>query len=202
MANETIVFSEDALCCELGSAVLGQLGCPERVLPPAGGAARFKDNISRMNNVANNGFTVLMLADADQAACAPLQLASWTPRGVHANLLLRLAVRESESWIMADRHAFAEFAQVSVAVVPRVPDELPDPKQSLLGLIRRCKRRDLRDEMLPARGSRSKVGLGYNVQLHRFVCEQWSAERALANSPSLARTVGRIRDAIAGRRAT
>ena len=199
MASTTIVFGEDALCCELGSAVLDQMGCVARALPPAGGAAKFQGGISRMNEVARNGFTVLMIADADQAVCAPVQFASWFPRGAHPNLLLRLAVRESESWVLADRIAFAEFAQVSAAVVPRLPDELPDPKQSLLNLIRRGKRRDLRDEMLPARESRSKIGLGYNAHLQRFVCERWSADRALENSPSLARAVGRIRDAIDGR---
>lgn len=202
MANPAIVFGEDVLCCALGSAMLGQIGCSVRALPPAGGVGKFKDGIPRMNDVASKGFTVLMIADADQAVCPPAQLGSWVPRAVHPNLLLRLAVRESESWVLADRHAFAEFAQVSAAVVPRLPDELPDPKGSLLHLIRRGKRRDLRDEMLPTRGSRSKIGLGYNAQLQRFVCERWNADRALEQSPSLARAVRRIREAIDRRRAT
>lgn len=196
MLKSAIIFGEDALCCVLGNALFRQLGQSARVLPPASGAGPFKAGIPRMNDVAKSGFIVLMLADADQAACAPVQLKSWAPRGVHQNLLLRLAVRESESWVLADRMAFAEFVQVSAAVMPQAPDQLPDPKQVLLNLVRRGKRRDLRDDMLPAKGSRSKIGLGYNAQLQRFVNEHWQSDRAMEHSPSLAKAVVRIRIAI------
>jgi hypothetical protein len=95
----------------------------------------------------------------------------------------------TESWLLSDRGAFAAFIGLPVATVPVQPDELADPKAALLKLVRKSKHRDLKQDILPARGISSPVGLGYNDRLVHFVREQWDSQRAAQVSPSLARAV-------------
>jgi hypothetical protein len=71
-------------------------------------------------------------------------------------------------------------------------DALPDPKSALLNLVRKSKHRELRQDILPARGVSFPVGLGYNQRLIEFVRDHWDSPRAVAVSASLARAVTRI----------
>ncbi|MNY42474.1 hypothetical protein D3C86_1773650 [compost metagenome] len=121
-----------------------------------------------------------------------VQRNAWLPRGANERLLLRLAVREAEAWILADDVGFAQFAKINQALFPRHPDEAADPKRTLLGLVERGKNRDLRDEMLAPQGAKSLVGLGYNLRLAEFVREHWHIDRAIERSPSLARVLPRL----------
>lgn len=188
------LIGEDALCCALGSALIMQSGLPAHIeyRQIAGGAGPFCDKIEKMNNVAINVMSVLMIADADQAPCAVTQRNAWLPKHASNRLVLRLAVREAEAWALADHEGFAEFANISINKLPPEPETILDPKQAMLNLIKNCKRRDLREEMLPEKHARSPVGLGYNVHLSDFVSRYWRVERALLRAPSLARAVPRI----------
>ncbi|WP_248740034.1 DUF4276 family protein [Pseudomonas sp. MWU12-2029] len=188
------IVGEDQLCAELAQAIVLQSGKAVEIQSAlvANGCAPFKTMIEKMNNVARNVMPVFMLADADQAPCVVTQRNQWMPANPAQNFSLRLAVREAEAWILADHEGLSEFAGFSAALMDRAPDELNDPKQELLRLIRRSKRRDLREEMLPKKGAKNLVGLGYNLHLTRFVREHWSADRASQRSPSLARSIPRV----------
>ena len=109
-------------------------------------------------------------------------------------MLFRVAVREVEAWLLADREAFAAFVGAPLNKLPLNPDSLDDPKQTLLGFVRRYGRREIKADILPKPGSRSKIGLGYNQRLRRFVAELWEPERATACSDSLARAFARLRN--------
>jgi hypothetical protein len=156
------------------------------------GFGYLKSRVRDFDNVARTVMPVLLVTDLDQAPCAPDLIARWLPSGHHPRLLFRVAVRETESWLLADRAAFAELLGVPQARVPGRPDELPDPKAALLGLVRGSKRRELKAELLPRTGVSSPVGLGYNDRLGRFVRESWDSRRAAKSSPSLARTLARL----------
>jgi len=188
------LVGEDELCAALASALIAQSGRAARIeqCEVAHGFGPFRARIETMNNVAMRVMPVLMVADADQAPCPVTQVKEWLPRGHSDRLALRLAVREAEAWAMADHEGFAEFAQLSPARLPPTPETLPNPKQVLLKLIARCKRRELREEMLPGKRDRSPVGLGYNIHLKDFVSHYWCAERAAARAPSLARAIPRV----------
>lgn len=188
------IVGEDQLCTELAQALVIQSGKDVHIqnLLVANGCGPFKGMIEKMNSVAWNVMPVLMLADADQATCVVTQRNQWIPTNPAPKFSLRLAVREAETWILADHEGLSEFANFSVALMDRSPDQLNDPKQELLRSIRRSKRRDLRDEMLPKKGAKNLVGLGYNLHLTRFVREFWNAERAAQRSPSLARSIPRV----------
>ncbi|MNT53121.1 hypothetical protein D3C72_1901960 [compost metagenome] len=133
-----------------------------------------------------------MIADGDQDPCVVAQRNAWLPNNPHENLILRLAVRETESWVLADYTAWSEFSEVSAAIIPPSPDELRDPKQSLLSLDAKSKKKVLREEMLPGRNSSAKVGLGYNVHMATFVRTAWSAFRAAERSASLRRAIASL----------
>ncbi|WP_024667185.1 hypothetical protein [Pseudomonas syringae] len=187
------VMGEDQLCCDLAIAIVRQV-CPGSSIANqicAGGFGPFKDKITALNSIATR-MPVLMLADGDQDNCVVKQRNSWMPARAHENLILRLAVREAESWVLADHEGFSQFAELSAAALPPLPDEIRDPKEALIGLIGRSKRRILRDEMLPNKQARAKTGLGYNLHLTGFVKEQWCAQRASERSPSLARSILRV----------
>lgn len=188
-----LLVGEDQLSCELGRAIITQV-CPQSNISSeinTGGFGKFREKIASLNALAAH-MPVLMIADGDQHHCVVAQRSSWLPDNVHQNLILRLAVRETESWVLADHAAWSQFAEVSVAKIPPSPDDLPDPKQSLLNLLVKSKKRVLREEMLPVKNSSAKVGLGYNVHMATFVRTAWSALRAAERSSSLRRAIASL----------
>lgn len=187
---------EDEVCCSLARALIAQSEVQgiAKYSNIAGGFGAFVSDVERMNRVAANSMPVLMLADADQDPCVVNQVRNWMPRHPAPAFSMRLAVREAESWILADREGFSQFLEVSPDVLPPAPDTLDDPKQALLAIVRRSRKRILREEMLPARRSSAPVGLGYNIHLTDFISNHWSATRAMERSPSLARAIPRIAD--------
>jgi len=188
------VVGEDELCCSLAEELVrksdkGFLVHQRMVM---GGASKFKAKISTMNQVAANVMPVLMIADADQAPCASLQMKLWSPEHPSDNFCMRLAVREAEAWVLADDMGFSNFAQVSKDIIPMSPESEVDPKRKLLSIVKRSKRRDLREEMLPTKGSMSVIGLGYNIHIVDFVRNHWNIKRACSRSPSLEKAVFRL----------
>ena len=131
----------------------------------------------------------MLITDLDRWTCPPGLLADWLPAGPSPRLLFRVAVRETESWLLSDREAFAAFLGISVAKVPERPEDLNDPKVALLQLVRKSKRRDLKQDLMPASRISFPVGLGYNDRLVHFVNEYWDCHRAAQVSQSLARAV-------------
>ncbi|NIF89162.1 hypothetical protein [Burkholderia sp. Cy-637] len=194
MTRTVFIVGEDELCCAIADALIAHSGIAvdvqQRIV--AGGEAPFRQKIPAMNNVAKNVMPVLMVADADQAPCVVTQRNSWLPPNVSQRLSMRLAVKEAEAWVLADHVGFSNFATVSKDLFPTQPEAVPDPKQALLALVKKSKRRELRDEMLPGKGATSPVGLGYNVHMTDFVKNYWNIGRAIDRAPSLARAIPRV----------
>ncbi|MFM0667412.1 hypothetical protein [Paraburkholderia sediminicola] len=194
MTVTVFVVGEDELCCAVADALLVHSGIDinveQRIV--AGGEAPFRQRIPAMNNVAKNVMPVLMIADADQEACVVVQRNSWLPQNPSKRLSMRLAVKEAEAWVLADHVGFSKFAVVSKDLFPPSPETEPDAKQALLGIVKKSKRRELREEMLPARGATSPVGLGYNIHMTDFVKNYWDIDRAATRAPSLARAIPRV----------
>ena len=139
-------------------------------------------------NNAAKGMPYLILTDLDREECAPLLLGRWLKHPRHANLLLRVAVKEVEAWILGCRCAFAQFLGIDDELIPRRVDEIGDPKEFVVSLARRSRRRDVRVGITPAKGSTARVGPDYNGRMIEFVQEYWAPEIAEENSPSLRRT--------------
>ncbi|MBK1718763.1 hypothetical protein [Thiocystis violacea] len=184
------VATEDALSEAVAETLLRQVGDHSVDMRlRKDGFGYLKGRIRDFNRIAMNVMPVLLLTDLDRMRCAPELRAAWLLDGPHPRLLFRVAVRETESWLLADRLAFAEFLGIAIARIPDRPDDLTDPKAALLNLVRRSRRRNLKQEILPAPGVSFPVGLGYDEQLSGFVRDQWDCRRAAKTSPSLARAV-------------
>lgn len=140
-------------------------------------------------NLAARQKPFVILVDLERDGCAPGLLTEWLPNGVHPNLVLRVAVRMVESWLMADRAAFASFLGVSHDLVPLQPDGETDAKVLTVRLARRSRHRTIKADLVPSRGSTGLVGKNYAGRLSEFVLTRWQVERARQNSPSLERAM-------------
>lgn len=139
--------------------------------------------------------SLLLLTDLDHEECPPSLISAWGgKRNFPEGLLFRIAVREIESWLMADREGFSRYSGIPVEKVPRDPELIFDPKQILLGLARKHGSRKFKEDILRERGSGALIGLSYNLSLIRFVREFWSVDRAVKRADSLSRACRCLRD--------
>jgi hypothetical protein len=146
------------------------------------GKNHLRENILRFNHAAAH-VPFIILADLDDVDCAPDLIRHWLPRGCHTNLILRIAVREIESWLMADREHLADFLGIASTKIPIHPDECADPKIEIINLARRSSKHSIREDLIP--DSPSRVGKNYIGQLTWFVTTKWRATHARKHSPSL-----------------
>lgn len=161
-----------------------------------GGYGQIKKRIPPLLEMARNDLHSLILTDLDQEECAPTLIRQWfairpaQPIELPSSLFFRVAVREVEAWLMADRDRFARHLRIPTANFPRLPDELQDPKRELLGIIRRKGHTAWHREMLP-RGT-AHIGPKYNERICDFITRSWIPEKAAVNSPSLNRAIQAI----------
>jgi hypothetical protein len=134
---------------------------------------------------------VLIGVDLDGDDCAPTLLGAWGRLPPQAGLLLRVAVREIESWVLADQRRVASFIGAAPNEVPRRPDELVDPKRSLLELAREHAGPELKADLVPRNYNASypRIGPAYNLRLGAFVAKNWRPHVARKKSPSLERAM-------------
>lgn len=162
------------------------------------GKNKLLEKIYGFNMAAQHGPWVVIV-DLDRSYdCPPEALRAWLPfpsSGMH----FRIAVRSIESWIMADRQRMARFLGVALSRVEADPETLEYPKQYLVNLARRSRKRYIKDSMVPRPQSGREVGPGYTSKLIEFITdseEGWRLEIAAERSDSLKRsieTIARIR---------
>ena len=187
---------EDDLSESVLKAILKQVDRGYAVGPvhSRGGFGYLKKNALRFNRAAERG-VFLMLTDLDKAECPKSLIDSWLGREtpIHGNFLLRVATREVEAWLLADRVNLANFLRVAPTLFPRHnPDELQDPKQTLVDIARKSRSREVRERLLPRPGSTAKQGPDYNSCLDEFVSGQWNIATARVQSDSLERAIRRF----------
>ena len=158
------------------------------------GNGRLREKALKLRDAASHGITSLLVTDLD-ACPTPNDLGrdwfgivclSELPNG----FIFRVAIREIEAWIMADREGFAQYLSVSPDNFPNDSESILDPKRFLLDLIAaKCRRKRFR-EMLPLKGQ--KIGINYNPVLVDFVESHWNIANATLHSTSLRRAIDRI----------
>ncbi len=140
-----------------------------RIVYSRGGFGYIKKNICGFNNAAK-GTPYLVLTDLDTEVCAPALIGKWlNNRTLQPNLLFRVAVKEVEAWLLAHRSAFAEFVGVREGLVPRDVEQICDPKKKLIDIVRRSRRKRIREDIVPPAHSTREQGPDYNGRLARFV---------------------------------
>jgi hypothetical protein len=133
----------------------------------------------------------LVLTDLDQAPCPSELIANWFRRPMHPNMLFRVAVREVESWLLADIEGYARFLGISEANFPTNPENEANPKRTLITLARRSRKRSIKEDIIPI-NSNAAIGPNYNGRLMEFVFDHWSIDRAMTRSKSLRRAYDRL----------
>ena len=151
-------------------------------------------------NSAAQGDPWLVVVDLDQDFdCAAALVTDWLP-APSAYMRFRVAVREIEAWLLADRERFTSFFSVPASAVPDQPDELPNPKSTLLAAVTRSRRKAIRVDMVPRPGSGRQVGAAYTSRLIEFASDGdqgWRPNVAAQRSPSLSSCLTRLESLVA-----
>ncbi|HPD07552.1 MAG TPA: DUF4276 family protein [Candidatus Bipolaricaulis sp.] len=156
------------------------------------GKSHLKQYITGYNHAARHA-PWLVLVDLDRDAdCAPPLRQAWLAQPAPL-LCLRVAVRETEAWLLADAEMLSRFLRVAQRKVPPDPESLPDPKQAIVNLTRASTCKDIRQDMVPREGSGRTVGPAYSTRLIEFVQDLWRPDIAANRADSLARAIRCLR---------
>ena len=150
------------------------------------GKPQVRLNIASYAQAARHHAWFVLIDLDDEAPCAGELVARWLP-DCPPTMAFRVAVREVEAWLLGDRINLARFLSVSRDIIPRDPDDLPDPKSTLLAISRRSRTRALREGLPPRAGSGRSIGPLYVPELSRFASDHWDVAAAATVSRSLAR---------------
>ena len=188
-----VLATEDALSEAVGQRIVEDAGSGLAVtqLLRRGGFGYLRSRMRNFCQIARHT-PVLLLTDLDTEECPAALIEDWSRRDViPKQLLFRVAVRQVESWLLADRDGMARLLKVSVRQLPSDPDALPDAKRSLLQLAQRAPRA-VREDLVAESGAVAMQGLGYNAVLSKFVRTSWAPSQAVRRSNSLARACMRL----------
>lgn len=156
-----------------------------------GGYGYLRRTIEGWNRAAR-GIPFIVLTDLDRATCPPELIRQWLTNPQHPNLLFRIAIREVESWLLADSGELPSYLNVRVDRMPNDPDGLADAKRAIVDLARSSRTAQIRSRIVPKQDSTAKQGPDYNACLCSFVATRWDVDQACQRSASLARTVARL----------
>ncbi len=149
------------------------------------GFGYIKVNINGFNQ-ASMGSPFFVLTDLDQYDCAPALINEWLTVVPAPNLIFRVAVKEVEAWLLADIDGLSTFLGIARSYFSDNPEADPNPKQTLIDLARRSRKRSVREDIVPL-SPYARVGPNYNHRLMQFISSHWSVERASVRAPSLAK---------------
>lgn len=153
------------------------------------GKAHLRQRLNGYNQAARLSPWVVLVDLNHDADCAPPLLASWLPHPA-SNMCFRIAVRMVEAWLLADRDRLSLFLSIPRSQLPFKPEELDDPKHTIIELARLSRRRDIREDIVPRPGSGRTVGPAYTSRLIEFVFDRtagWRPDIAANFSDSLDR---------------
>lgn len=186
------VAVEGALDAAVVERLLQDEGVAEPRILKKGGKAKVLKALEGYNNAARYGLPWIVLVDLDRDAdCAPPYRSGILPDPAPL-MCLRVAVREVEAWLLADRESLARFLKIPVAKIPDRPEEEEDPKRTMVDLARRSRSSEISGGMVPKDGGGS-VGKAYTSLLEDYVAERWDPARAARRAESLRRALRDIR---------
>jgi hypothetical protein len=136
----------------------------------------------------------LVLRDLDtDAACPPALISKLLPEPA-SGICLRIAVRATEAWLLADRDPLSQFLGISRSKIPLNPESLSHPKRTIVNLARYSRFRAIREDMVPVSGTTAHVGPGYVSHIIEFVNQLWRPTVAARQSPSLSSCIRALRN--------
>jgi hypothetical protein len=151
------------------------------------GKLPLRARINAYNNAARYQPWIVLVDLNHEATCAPNLCRAWLPTK-SPKLCFRVAVREVEAWLLADREHIANFLSISRSRVPINPESEENPKQVMVNLAALSRRRDIREDMVPRPASGRQVGPAYTSRLIEFISVSqggWRPDIASTYSQSL-----------------
>lgn len=155
------------------------------------GKADLLPRLPKYNQDARHRVWFAMIDLDNDAVCASQAIARWLP-AKEEGMVLRVAVRAIEAWIMADVEEIATFLQVSPSIFPDNPDAEANPKEKLVNIARRSTSNSVRNEFVPRQGSGAHVGPRYATLINEFTEKYWHPEEAMLRSDSLRRCINAL----------
>lgn len=155
------------------------------------GQVAFWADAPRLNRAARH-LSILGLVDLERATCPSGLLRRKLPHGKSAGFVLRIAVRMSESWLLADKVQIASYLKIPEGKLPRNPETTDHPKRELVRLVQRYSPASIKDDMVPGPNRSSLTGPLYEERLAEFVRTLWNPSTAALRSDSLKRSLKSI----------
>ena len=173
----------------------------KRIIDHVGGQAetvygkKGKDHLRKRIRGYNNAACYapwIVLVDLDSENCAAQLRGTWLPAPAPL-LCFRVAVREVEAWLMADAGTLADYLGVSCSQISNAPERLPHPKEVMVNLARRSRRKSVREDMVPGERSGHRVGPAYPGRLIEYAETAWRPAVAARRSESLRHAIDCLR---------
>lgn len=162
------------------------------------GSGNIKEKSVKYECLASDQAAVLVLTDFMDSNCdcivtARRRYLGKRSKSIHQNFLLRFAVNEMESWLLADRKNIASLLGVHEKKIPLDPDMEVDPKKRLADLAHLSRKKIIKEDLFAKNG---RPGQRYLEIMEKFVNNDWDIEGAMKHSQSLWRCVTRLRGLI------
>lgn len=163
----------------------------------AHGFGKIKRDILKYNNAAKY-MPFFIITDLDKKECAVSLINEWfNNTKKEPELIFRVAIKEIDAWILADRNGIAKALNVSQSNIPAEPEKIEDPKAFLMQTAKKSKNREIR-ENFPPKDAFAHQGPLYNILLTNFVSEEWNLTEARQHSKSLEKAYNALKE-FAGR---
>lgn len=181
----------EAVACRLVGEFLDKYIVDQKIGKTGNGY--LKKSCIKFNNMARRT-AVFLLTDLDRIECVQALKYDWFGETeLHENLIFRVAVREIESWLIADEFAMRKLLSNGANKLEKSPDNLPDPKNYLLGRALKAPKSIRQDLVREIKNNRYQA-LQYNNRLCQFVNQSWCPNRAAENSNSLLKAIHRLKE--------
>jgi hypothetical protein len=168
------------ICAEIGAylgAVYGR-----------NGKGYILSRINGYNNSARHRHWVVLVDLDEDFSCPGEAVSSWLDSPASL-MCFRIAVRELEAWLIADRERLAQFLQIDDQHIPTNPDYIKDPKATLVKLAKMSRSRNIRDDMAPDPSTGASVGPAYTSRLIEYIDRLWRPSVAAEHSRSLTKCI-------------
>lgn len=175
--------------------ILEQFGAKPYAVYGKQGKNYLREKLNAYNQAARFSPWIVLRDLNHDADCAPLLRAVLLPRPAR-HMCFRIAVRQVESWLMADAERLADYLTVPISRIPTNPESLNDPKLELVDLARRSRNRAIREDMVPRPTGKRMVGPAYSSRVIEFASNSWRPSVAERKAASLRRCRQRVGELI------
>lgn len=151
------------------------------------GFGKIKANVNKWNAAAVKGIRFIVVTDLDSSPCPVKLINEWFVNGIDTNLIFRIAIKEIESWVLADNINFSKFLGISNYSITD-SDTINDPKDFLFKLTKKSRYTNIKKDILPL-DIFARIGPNYNNRLALFIHSYWDIDNARQKSKSLDRAI-------------